>query len=270
MNSKVLNDLVAFAIAEASRQDRRVSLGPIHLVKYLYLADWEYAKDHGGESLTGLPWKFFHFGPYCDALEDEIEQAANQFTGGQTSYLSKKFGREFKRWEADSEDASVDEAYYALEQQLPPAVVITIKRMVKEYGNDTNPLLHATYSTMPMRIAAPGELLDFRAALQTECLPTDQSEDSLHFRALPTQEGLSKTQQRKRAEAFELIKQRMESARLRSKNETTLIFPEPLIDDVFWNGLAWLDQDVVLPERMNCQLKIDSSLWHSEERRFPQ
>jgi len=43
-------------------------LGPIHLIKYVYLADLDYAASHNGEIFTGVKWQFYKFGPWPKKL----------------------------------------------------------------------------------------------------------------------------------------------------------------------------------------------------------
>ena len=266
MNFKVINDLVAFAIAEASRQDDPIALGPIHLVKYLYLADWAHAKENDGATLTGIPWRFVHFGPYCEGIEKDVELAANRATLGPSKFISKKFEKEFKRWGSDHDDPAAEEAYFALERTIPSAAVRIIKRMVKEFGNDTNPLLHEIYATMPMRLSAPGDLLDFSKAVNEMAVPGQGSGEPVPFTLAPHPKDLSKTQQKMRDKELDTYRQRMKNASIRS-SEDELIYPEPVFDEVFFEGVAWLDSQDSLPSPMTAVFRIQPDLWHSQIRR---
>ena len=54
------------------------ALTPLRLVKFLYLADLYYARAHRGETLTGWPWAFVHYGPYCSEAMDTIQEAVRR------------------------------------------------------------------------------------------------------------------------------------------------------------------------------------------------
>jgi hypothetical protein len=55
MDAARVEAVLGYALAVAAQADdwRHRELGPIHLLKYLYLADVAHAKRHGGESFTG-------------------------------------------------------------------------------------------------------------------------------------------------------------------------------------------------------------------------
>jgi hypothetical protein len=55
--------LIQFIVCQATKFG--ASLTPIRVVKFLYLADLYHARENKGETLTGWPWKFVYFGPYC-------------------------------------------------------------------------------------------------------------------------------------------------------------------------------------------------------------
>jgi uncharacterized phage-associated protein len=55
--------LTQFIVSQATEVG--ASLSPIKVVKFLYLADLYHARENKGETLTGWPWKFVYFGPYC-------------------------------------------------------------------------------------------------------------------------------------------------------------------------------------------------------------
>lgn len=266
VNSKVVRDLVSFAIAEAARQDEVVGLGPIHLMKYLYLADWAYARTHEGVSLTKIPWRFYHFGPYSDAVENDLGKAANQVTDGPRTFYGSKSGREVKRWELDQSE-STEALYLELERSLPFEAVTTIKRAIKEFGNSTYPLLHHVYATPPMRLAAPGEFIDFKAAIQELTTPISEKSDQPAMTIKPSDPGLSTTQKKKQGKALESLKERMEEARIRSVKSQQLLRVESPEDAVFTEGLVWLDGLSGNSQSFTGTFEIDPAIWHSALRR---
>ena len=72
-----VNELFQYIIIVAGQEDDPFSrqLGPIHLIKYLYLADLSYAKSHEGQTYTGLQWKLHNYGPWAIDAFNQIEPA---------------------------------------------------------------------------------------------------------------------------------------------------------------------------------------------------
>src|SRR5690606_34954028 len=67
-------DVMTYALCVAAENDdwRERELGPIHLIKYVYLADLAHAEARG-EGFTGAAWQFYHFGPWSPAVADCID-----------------------------------------------------------------------------------------------------------------------------------------------------------------------------------------------------
>jgi hypothetical protein len=65
-----LRSLIAYIVAQA--RGRGITLNRTKLVKLLYLIDVERVRSRR-ESLTGLEWVFFHYGPYAVKLIDTLE-----------------------------------------------------------------------------------------------------------------------------------------------------------------------------------------------------
>lgn len=129
--------------------------GKVQFTKYLYLLDYCYWRFQGRQA-TSLPWKFYHYGPWCEAAETCMAALADQY--------------EF-RWRDD-------EFWFNRNVEVPmPAVDITLKglmgRIVDAFKNrDLNALLEFAYSqTEPMVAARRGDLLDFSAVPVDKALP---------------------------------------------------------------------------------------------------
>ena len=74
MDIKRVDLLVKFILTAAGQEDPgHRELGPIHLIKYVYLADLIFAEKHSGETFTGAPWRFHHFGPWAPEVYSRIE-----------------------------------------------------------------------------------------------------------------------------------------------------------------------------------------------------
>lgn len=267
MNQEAVRDLVRFALAAAARLDQRVDLGPIHLMKLLFLADWAYAQKHGGETFTDIAWRFHHFGPYCDGVAAELERAVPTFGAIDRSFFGVKSSREVKRWAAEKDEAT-DELFFDLERILPPEVASAVKRTVETHGGDTYPLLHQVYGTLPMRCSAPGELIDFRLAVREMLSEQEESCPDQPLVVLrPIDPSLSTTQRKRREKAFESLKQRMRDALSRSDDAGDLVQIDPLEDEVFDQGMAWLEPQDDRIHPFAGTLNIHPNVWHSRTRR---
>ena len=91
MDTKRFDLLLKYILAAAGQEDPgHRELGPIHLIKYLYLADLIFAEKHGGETYTGALWRFHHFGPWSPEVYSRIEPVINRSRGpGETDPVVK-------------------------------------------------------------------------------------------------------------------------------------------------------------------------------------
>ena len=77
MDEQRVDKIIQFALAVAACEDDLSSrdLGPIHLLKYVYIADLAYAEYHNGNTYTGIKWQFFKFGPWSQEVHSRVEPA---------------------------------------------------------------------------------------------------------------------------------------------------------------------------------------------------
>jgi hypothetical protein len=136
---------------------RDQELGPIHLLKYTYLADLAHATAKGGEIYTGAPWQFYDFGPWSPAVLDRVEPALLSAGADRKVITGARYGDFVRYWLQD------ERLLDRLDYQLPGSVVSAVRWAVREFGSDTPSLLRHVYLTPPMLRAAPRELLDFTA-----------------------------------------------------------------------------------------------------------
>jgi len=138
-------------IHEIYRQAKELGLLPpnaTRLVKLVYLSDLEWRRNHGGEPLCDLRWRFHHYGPYADEFSpilggDNVEVV--ELTEGKTAKAL------LLDWES---------------QDQPPLtenITAQIRHIVKDWGDSNlNVLLnHVYFNTEPMENAKRGEPLDF-------------------------------------------------------------------------------------------------------------
>jgi hypothetical protein len=249
--------LIQFILATAAQEDdwRSRELGPIHLLKYTYLADLAYAERHQGTSFTGATWQFYHFGPWQPEVFERIEPALAAIHAN-TKKIPSRYEGDFVRYSVADEDAHTVKA--RAERDLPVGVVGTIQHAVHEFGSDTASLLRHTYLTYPMLHAAPGEnLILARETRETYAASTSAAA------------SLSKSQQRRRAESLKALKERVRQ-RLGERQRRTHVSPAPRYDAVFDEGSAWLDSLAGEPvQQTEGEVTVHPDIWKSPQRTEP-
>ena len=245
-----VDHVLEFALLVAGRADEYQDrfLGPIHLIKYVYLADLAFAERNSGETYTRIPWRFFHFGPWAGEVNDRIKVVTNQVDVVEQTFESK-YGDDRTMWSMNDE-----EAFERVEQSLHVHVSLTVKRMVQKFGHDTVGLLHFVYLTPPMLRASPGETLDFHVA------PPEGVAEPVR------RPPMSERQRKKRAERIregrELLKKKLEAP-----VTATMVTPQPRYDEVFDQGVAWLEALAGEPLSVRAgEVLVDESVWKSPAR----
>ena len=224
-------DLVLqYALLVAGENDKKFDcqLGPIHLLKYVYLADLFHAEKNKGDTFTGINWQFYKFGPWSQSVNERIEPALSAISADKKSFPSDYEEREeWFRWSMRDEQLLREK-----EREIPSAITLHLRRDILKFGKDTQSLLHYVYSTKPMLSAAPNEPLDFSVAYVSSVKEPDAQ--------LLKMDSLSNRKKKK-------FEQRMRDLRAMYKNRErkahNLINPvkNPRYDDVYFEGIAWLD-----------------------------
>jgi len=255
MDTRKTDLLIQYALAVAGEADdyRDRELGPIHLLKYVYLGDLASAQAGSGP-LTGASWRFYKFGPWAPEVLDRIEPAVKAIGAQERRFQSKYREEDAVRWQT-KQRSLVDQ----LEPDLPWQVARTVKSAVRKHGSDTAALLDEVYKTSPMLRAAPGEFL----RLEAETCQSQDEETGSNLASLPV---LSKMRVKK---LQGLVKQRLEQKR--RERALAAPCPEPRYDDVFARGQEWLDElagEPVKSERG--RVHFSDAVWKSPGRRDPE
>lgn len=249
--------LLQYALLVAGEEDDFADrqLGPIHLIKYVYLSDLFYAKRNEGKTFTSTEWRFHKFGPWSLIVNERIVPALQAISADVKNYPSDYDDKsDWYRWSANDE--------YRLgerERQLPAEIRINLKRDVRKYGKNTPDLLDYVYRTKPMLSAAPAEILDFGSAVgerRDDAEPPELRSSSMSEKA------------KKR------LKERMQTLRAMRKDgefkKRRLVSPvqNPRYDDVYQKGLAWLD-DLAGPALTSGEITVEFSdaVWKSDTRK---
>ena len=250
--------ILQYALLVAGEEDEysERQLGPIHLIKYVYLADLSYARRNGGLTYTGVNWKFFKFGPWSQVVNERIEPALLAI-GADRRVFESDYGDndEWVRWSLRNEDLLSDR-----ERKMPPAISMHLKADVHKYGKDTPGLLGYVYRTAQMLSAAPDEYLDFSLAV----------DNANSEKTVPTQlrgDTLSEKKKKKLRAQMRAIQEEHNNRRNKKK---PLINPvaNPRYDDVYSQGVAWLDE--LAGEKLTLGDKVaefSDDVWKSSSRK---
>lgn len=256
-----LDRLFQYALAIAAQADdfRQRDLGPIHLLKYAYLADVAHAERHDGATYSGTEWIFHHFGPWSVEAFKRIGPSLTS-VGADVRSFSSRHADDSVRYKIDP--AESEHLARRLERDLPPEATYAISRAVKHHGSDTADLLRHVYLTRPMLNAAPGAALDFRPAVSQEPVATAVQPES--------QAKLSAKDKKLRKSVLQAARQEIQS-RLRGGAVVRAVpSPAPRYDEVFFEGTAQLDRAAGTEITASSgELQFDGSVWLSSQRRDP-
>lgn len=223
--------LLQYALLVAGEDDEYFDrqLGPIHLIKYVYLADLAYARRNEGKTFTGVDWRFYKFGPWSQAVNERIEPALLAIRADKQAFPSDYGDKDdWVRWSL-RDDRLLNE----IERKIPSSISFPIKRDIHKFGKDTPSLLDYVYSTPPMLSAAPNEHLDFSFVAERSIAG---EADSQQLRM----DGLSNKKKKKFKEKMLALREQRNS---RAPKIPKLVNPvkHARYDEVFDAGVAWLD-----------------------------
>lgn len=257
MNCEKVDLLIQYALAVASREDdfRDRNLRPIHLIKYVYLADLAYA-ERKGETFTGVSWQFYKFGPWSVDVYSRIEPALNAVHATKRTYPSDYGDGDFTVWFLNSTEVAEE-----IERKIPAIPMVALRNSVHNFTNDTAALLHYSYLTPPMLNAAPGEYLDLASTYS----PQRPKEEPI----LQGGVELSKKAQKRRQEKILAIRQEAKNrlAEKRLKRSRHPVATPPRYDDVFFEGQEWIDSLAGAQiEPVKGEVRFTPDIWKSETR----
>ncbi len=119
--------------------------GKVQFTKYLYLLDYCYWR-FTGRKATSLPWKFYHYGPWCEQVEDCMADLASQYAFN---------------WR--EEEAPFISSVEVPTHRLDITTTSLMNHLIGAFKDrELNTLLEVAYSqTEPMVCAQRGDTLDF-------------------------------------------------------------------------------------------------------------
>ena len=156
-------ELIHAIVGYASNRSEKLTA--LRLVKFLYLADLYHARISQGKTLTGWPWAFVYFGPWCRQVNDAIDNAVKNGVLLTQEYPSEhdddKDYRLFWLEDTDEEPKVAD--------ALPTYVWSRLQWAIRKWADDSYGLLDYVYfETEPMIEAKPGAVLDFSQSRMPE------------------------------------------------------------------------------------------------------
>lgn len=228
-------------------------LGPIHLLKYVYLADLAHAERNDGAPYTGIRWTFYRFGPWSQEVHARLEPALSAIRADRRVFESDVGDRDdWVRWWRRDERLLAE-----LQAEIPTSIASRLKLEVHRFGKDTRSLLDHVYKTAPMLQAAPDETLDFSVAVKQEPR-VDRS-------VCPSYENLPEKKKKKLRERLRTLR---ENRKTRGRRGGWVEPPSPRYDEVYERGMAWLDElaGPPLPEGERVA-EFSDAVWKSPARR---
>jgi hypothetical protein len=258
-NRDAIDRVLQYAIVAAADEDdpRDRELGPVHLLKFVYLTDLAWARAHDGNTYTGAEWRFHHFGPWELGVYERVEPAIAAIEANRRVVSGGRSSDEFVRFGLTHQ---VDLIRERLEAALPIAITSAVRNAVHEFGSDTASLLRHVYLTPPMLRAAPEDRLDF-TLVALRMAATDASPESAT--------RLTARLRRQRKQVLETGRQLLRQ-RFASTPGQTVTAPAPRYDEVFSAGVKWLDSLAGAPlESVAGELTVAPGIWHSATRRDP-
>lgn len=258
METAKIDLVIQYALLAAGLEDDKFDrqLGPIHLIKYVYLADLAHAERNNGETFTGVDWQFYKFGPWSQTVHERIEPALLAIGADKITFPSNYDDKDdWVRWSID-DDLLFDE----IGRKLPASITPRLRWSVRIFGKDTPSLLEYVYRSKPMLSAAPLELLNF----------TELGKQKPVCEDIPLRrESLTVKKRKKLKEGINALREKFEanfqSGLIRKKLVNPV--PSPRYDEVYEKGLVWLDSLAGQPfPEGKMTANFDQSVWKSSTR----
>lgn len=256
INTKNLDLIIQYSLLAAGDEDDYLSrqLGPIHIIKYVYLADLNYAKHNEGETYTGAEWIFYKFGPWSQDVYARIEPALLAINANKKSIPSDFEDKEdWVRWDKHDEYL-----FNEKQKQLPSKITVLLKQLIHKFGKDTSSLLDYVYKTIPMLHAAPKEQLNF-SLVKNKMIETHTE--------LLREPTITKKRNKEFKQGMSNIKKRLQEKKL-SKTELINPISKFEYDEVYIRGMEWLES--LSGEQFTSSTisaEFEDTVWKSSSRR---
>ena len=250
-----LHRLMQYALLLAAQGDEYPEqlLGPIHLLKYAYLADMDYAIFNEGRIYSGVTWKFHHFGPWSAEAFMQIDEALAPIGAIKKTFQSDYGDKDCIRWKAEFDGTLLSD----LSRELPIEVKQSLQKNVRRFQNDTTLLLHYVYATPPMLNAAPEETLDFKVMVASRL--------EKQFEYIPFLVRISKDNRKKLKQGMDELRKRFQKNATQPYRDVENILGRE--DAIYDSGVHWLDSlaGIAFPQT-NVTVRFSDDVWKSKAR----
>jgi len=216
MSTSVLRNLIVYLVRQLT--DMEAEFAKTKLVKLLYLADVEGYRAYG-RTLSGLEWRFYHYGPYARDIDVALRQLDLDIPQEEILTEAGRRAIVFKT----PRDALTD-----WEERIPNREKLILDSVLTRWGlEELNPILDYVYfHTEPMIQARRGEVLDF-SAIQRR-LPQARRQ---HRGELPP-------------EKLEPLRTRFQQLRVgRSQLAREALKPKPRLDDLYEKIVVRMEEE---------------------------
>lgn len=157
MNLDLVRRLVLYLVDQL--QDRELPISTIRLIKLLYLIDLEYYNRHG-ETLTGIEWVKYKYGPYFFQWPTVVQKAGVDLEVAEVQ-TERGPGRTYR-------------VYPQPADVLPLATrALAADVLSKRADDDLDELLEHVYETLPVKYGEHDKPLDF--TLETDHLVLEEA-----------------------------------------------------------------------------------------------
>ena len=246
-----LNNLIQYSLLRAGEEDVYASrrLGPIHIIKYIYLADLYYSEKHG-VTFTGINWQFYNFGPWSSVVNSSIPNALSQIMANKACLESMYKDDDCFRWDKQDTYLLRDKA-----RDIPAEITSRLNRDIHSFTNDTKALLDFVYQTEPMLSAKPCANLKFKQVQRVV-----STEPSTRI------DNLSNKKKKNLRQKLAALKERNQGKQ-RVRKLTSPV-ENPRYDEVYRTGINWLNELDNTPKlEKEIVVEFSDDVWLSETRK---
>lgn len=213
MTNRLLYNLIAHTVTQLA--DMGAGFGKTKLVKLLYLIDVENYRRRR-KTLSGLEWRFYHYGPYAFEIDEALDALALEVP---QETVAMKSGRNAIVFRPDRNlNPSLADHIQLRELRL-------VNRIIQEWGEtDLNSLLnHVYFYTEPMIDAERGDFLDFSTVRRRRI-----NQSAAHIPQLPK-------------DRLEEYRSRFKEAKAKRIRQT--LDPPPRFDEIYREGVARMNRE---------------------------
>jgi len=256
-NTQKIDLVIQYALLVAGEEDDYFDqqLGPIHLIKYVYLADLFYASRNKGETFTGVDWQFYNFGPWSQAVHSRVNPALKTIMANKQTFESDYGESDWERWNLRDKYLLNDKR-----QLLPPTISSQLQRDIHKYLKDLPSLLDHVYRTEPMLNAAPGETINFSFACE-KSNTVDATSGDLKMQTI------SKKKQKIFKNKMSVLRKEFQKGK---DAESKLYTPveNPRHDEIYFQGIQWLEESTGEAfSNKSITANFSSTVWKSKTRK---